>query len=153
MLEIHRGLLQDEIRTNAFREAIRRVVTPDSAVLDLGTGSGILSFFACDAGARRVFAIDTTHSADLASFLSKQLGYSDRIQVFHDSSTKVELPERADVLVTETLGPFGFDERILSSVIDARTRLLKPDATIVPRRVDLYLVPVDDASKIGRAHV
>src|SRR5947209_15387727 len=120
MLEVHRGLLQDEIRTNAFREAIRRVVTPGNVVLDLGTGSGILSFFACEAGARRVFAIDATHSADLASFVSRQLGYSDRVEVFHDRSTNVELPERADILVTETLGAFGFDERILSSVIDAR---------------------------------
>jgi enediyne biosynthesis protein CalE3 len=151
MLEIHRGLLQDEIRTNAFREAIRRCVTRDSVVLDLGTGSGILSFFACEAGARRVFAIDATHSADLASFLSRQLGFADRIQVFHERSTKVELPEQADVLVTETIGAFAFDERILSSVIDARARLLKPDAVIIPRRVDLYLVPVDDASIYERS--
>jgi len=151
MLEIHRGLLQDEIRTNAFREAIRRAVSPGSVVLDLGAGSGILSFFAYEAGARRVFAIDATHTADLASFLSRQLGYSDRIQVFHERSTKVEVPEPADVLVTETLGAFAFDERILSSVIDARARLLKPDAVIIPRRVDLYLVPVDDASIYERS--
>jgi len=151
MLEIHRGLLQDEIRTNAFREAIRRVVSPGSVVLDLGAGSGILSFFACEAGARHVFAIDVTHTADLATFLSRQLGYSDRIQVFHERSTKVELPERADVLVTETIGAFAFDERILSSVIDARARLLKPDAVLIPRRVDLYLVPVDDASIYERS--
>jgi len=146
MLEVHRGLLQDTIRTNAFREAIRRYVTRDSVVLDLGTGSGILALFAADAGARRVFAIDATHSADLASFLARHLGFADRIQVFHDHSKSVELPELADILVTETLGAFGFDERILSSVIDARARLLKPDAIVIPRRVDLYLVPVDDAS-------
>jgi len=151
MLEIHRGLLQDAIRTNAFREAIRRVVSPRSVVLDLGAGSGILSFFACEAGARRVFAIDATHTADLASFLSRQLDFSDRIQVFHERSTKVELPEPADVLVTETIGAFAFDERILSSVIDARARLLMPDAIIIPRRVDLYLVPVDDASIYERS--
>src|SRR5882757_7788159 len=109
MLEIHRGLLQDEIRTNAFREAIRRVVTPGSVVLDIGTGSGILAFFACEAGARRVFAVDVTHSADLASFLARQLGYSDRVEVIHDHSTKIDLPEPAHVLVTETLGAFGFN--------------------------------------------
>jgi protein arginine N-methyltransferase 1 len=146
MLEVHRGLLLDELRTNAFREAIRRCVKPDSVVLDLGTGSGILASFAAEAGARRVFAIDSTHSADLASFLTRHLGFGDRIQVFHDRSINVELPEPADILVTETLGAFGFDEHILSSVIDARARLLKPDAIIIPRRVDLYLVPVDDAS-------
>jgi SAM-dependent methyltransferase len=146
MLEVHRGLLLDESRTNAFREAIRRCVTPDSVVLDLGTGSGILALFAAEAGARRVFAIDATHSADLASFLTRHLGFEDRIQVFHEHSTNIELPERADILVTETLGAFGFDEHILSSVIDARARLLKPNAIIIPSRVDLYLVPVDDAS-------
>jgi protein arginine N-methyltransferase 1 len=146
MLEVHRGLLQDATRTNAFREAIRRVVTPESVVLDLGTGSGILALFAAEAGARRVFAIDATHSADLASFLTRHLGFGDRIQVFHDHSTKVELPERADILVTETLGAFALDEHILSSVIDARARLLKPEAIIIPRRIELYLVPVDDAS-------
>jgi SAM-dependent methyltransferase len=146
MLEVHRGLLKDESRTNAFRDAIRRAVTPDSVVLDLGTGSGILSFFACEAGARRVFAVDATHSADLASFLARHLGFADRIEVIHERSTNIELPERADVLVTETLGAFGFNEQILSSVIDARARLLTADAVIIPRNIDLYLVPVDDAS-------
>ncbi|HEV7573454.1 MAG TPA: 50S ribosomal protein L11 methyltransferase [Thermoanaerobaculia bacterium] len=146
MLETHRGLLQDTGRTNAFRDAIRRCVTSDSVVLDLGTGSGILSFFACEAGARRVFAVDATHSADLASFLSRHLGFADRIHVIHDRSTNIELPERANVLVTETLGAFGFNEQILSSVIDARARLLTADAVIIPRSIDLYLVPVDDAS-------
>jgi len=150
MIEVHRGLLQDEVRTNAFREAIRRCVTPESVVLDLGTGSGILSFFACEAGARRVFAVDATHSADLASFLTKHLGFADRIQVIHDRSTNIELPERANLLVTETLGAFGLNEQIVSSVIDARGRLLTADAVIIPRSIDLYLVPVDDASMYER---
>jgi hypothetical protein len=146
MLEVHRGLLQDEGRTNAFREAIRRCVTPDSVVLDLGTGSGILAFFVAEAGARRVFAIDATHSADLASLLAKHLGFGDRIQVFHEYSKNVALPERANVLVTETLGAFGLNEQILGSVIDARARLLTADAVIIPRRIELFLVPCDDAS-------
>jgi protein arginine N-methyltransferase 1 len=142
MLEVHRTLLLDEVRTNAFREAIRRVVTPESVVLDIGTGSGILAFFACEAGARRVFAVEDKHTADLAMFLTKQLGLSDRLTVIHDRSTNIELPEAADVLVTETLGAFGFEERILSSVIDARKRLLRTGATFIPQRVDLFAVPV-----------
>jgi type I protein arginine methyltransferase len=143
MLEVHRELLLDEVRTNAYRDAIRRVVTADSVVLDIGTGSGILSFFAVEAGARRVFAIEDQHSADLAMFLTKHLGFTGRMTVIHDRSTSVELPERADVLVTETLGAFGFEERILSSVIDARKRLLRPGATIIPQRIELFVVPVE----------
>src|SRR5436305_11412993 len=124
MLEFHRGLLQDQVRTNAFREAICRAVTQESVVLDLGTGSGILALFAAEAGARRVFAVDATHSADLASFLTRHLGFGDRIQVFHEHSAKVESPEPADILVTETPGAVAFDERILGSVIEAHARLL-----------------------------
>jgi protein arginine N-methyltransferase 1 len=146
MLEVHRGLLQDESRTNAFRDAIRHSVTPDSVVLDLGTGSGILSFFAYEAGARRVFAIDATHAADVASFMTRHLGFGDRIEVIHDHSTNVELPERANLLVTETLGSFGLNEQILGSVLDARARLLTADAAIIPRRIELFLVPTDDTS-------
>lgn len=150
MLEVHRELLLDEIRTNAYRDAIRQVVTPGSVVLDLGTGSGILAFFACEAGARRVFAVDGTHSADLAAFLARQLGYSDRLEVIHDHSTKIDLPEPADVLVTETLGAFGFNEHILSSVIDARARLLRPGAAIIPRRIELAVVPVEAPAVFDR---
>jgi SAM-dependent methyltransferase len=152
VLEVHRELLLDAIRTNAYREAIRRLVTPESVVLDLGTGSGILSFFACEAGARRVFAVDATHSADLAAFLTRQLGYSDRIDVIHAHSTKIELPEPADLLVTETLGAFGFNEHILSSVIDARARLLRPGAAIIPQRIELAVVPVE-APAVFERHV
>lgn len=143
MLEVHRDLLLDDVRTRAYRDAIRHFVTPESVVLDLGTGSGILGFFACEAGARRVFAVDATHSADLASFLTRQLGFADRMEVIHEHSAKTELPERANLLVTETLGAFAFNEHILSSVIDARARLLRPGATIIPQRVDLHLVPVE----------
>lgn len=152
MLEAHRELLLDGVRTNAYRDAIRHFVTRDSVVLDIGTGSGILSFFACEAGARRVFAVEARHTADLATFLAKHLGYSDRLEVFHDRSTNIELPEPATLLVTETLGTFGFDEQILSSVIDARTRLLAPGAAIVPQRIDLYLVPVE-APAVFERHI
>ena len=143
--EFHRDLLADTIRTDAYRTAIRSVVTRDSVVLDLGTGTGILSFFACEAGARRVFAIEEG-DAGVASMLAQHVGLSDRVEIIHARSTQVELPERAHVLVTETLGAFGLDEHILSSVMDARTRLLVPDAAIIPRRLALCLAPVETAS-------
>ena len=143
--EFHRDLLADTLRTDSYRSAIRSVVTRDSVVLDLGTGTGILAFFACEAGARRVFAIEEGN-AGVASMLAQHVGLSDRIEIIHARSTEVELPERAHVLVTETLGPLGLDEHILSSVIDARARLLVPEAAIIPRRLALQLAPVETAS-------
>ena len=143
MIEYHRELLADTIRTNAFRDAVHQTVRPGDVVVDLGCGSGILSFFACEAGASRVYAIDSTRAADVAAFLAKELGFADRITVIRKDSAEVELPERADVLLSETMGVLGFDEGIAGIVRDARARLLKPDASIVPCRVTLFLGPVE----------
>lgn len=143
MLDYHRELLNDELRTNAFREAIMKTVRPGDVVIDLGCGSGILSYFACQAGAARVYAIDSTRMADVTSFLARHLGFADRITVIQKESRHVELSERANVLISETLGVTGFDEGIAGSVQDARARLLTADARIVPCRLGVSLVPVE----------
>ena len=143
MIDYHRELLADETRTNAFREAISRVVRPGDVVVDLGCGSGILSFFACEAGAARVYAIDQTHAADVASMLARHLGFGDRVTVLHGEGRTLDLPERADVLLSETLGVLGLDEGIAEIVADARGRFLKENARIVPQRVAVSIVPVE----------
>src|SRR6185503_9679007 len=74
MLEKHRAMLADRVRVDAYASAIRAVVKPGDLVLDLGTGTGILAFLACEAGARHVFAIDKTHKADMASLLARHHG-------------------------------------------------------------------------------
>jgi len=65
MLEFHRKLLADGTRTLAFREALRRAVNAGDVVVDVGSGSGVLAFFAVEAGARKVFAIERGHMADV----------------------------------------------------------------------------------------
>lgn len=119
------------------------MVRPDDVVVDIGAGTGILSFFACDAGARRVYAVERQHTADAAAMLARELGYADRITVLHGRSTNVELPEPATVLMTETIGPLVFNEGVLGIVVDARRRLLAPDARIIPSAIDVWIAPVE----------
>ena len=69
-------------------------------------------------------------------------GVADRLSVIDGWSTTVELPERADVFVSEMIGNEPFEEGMLEVVLDARERMLEPDARIIPRNVELLVVPV-----------
>src|SRR5438876_3410909 len=146
ILAQHRAMIDDAERTNAYAAAIGRVVREGDVVLDLGSGSGVLAILACRAGARRVFAVEQGHMADIATMLAANNECGERIEVLHARSFDIDLPERANVLITETLGNLGFDEQILSSVLDARRRLLAGGARVIPARVALVAAPVEATS-------
>jgi len=152
LLEYHAGLLADADRVDRYREAVFEVVRPGDVVVDIGTGTGLLAYFACQAGAARVFAIEEGPVVDLARELARRNHFDDRIEFFHDLSHDVELPERADVLITETLWNFGMGEGMVGLLADARRRFLKPHGRIVPEAVELHLVPVQSDRVYAQLH-
>jgi protein arginine N-methyltransferase 1 len=117
-------------------------VRPGDVVVDIGTGTGLLAFFACQAGAGRVFAIEEGPIVNLAREIARINGFTDRIEFFDDRSYRVELPELADVLVSETLWNFGIGEGMVGTLSDARDRFLKPGARVIPAAVDLHVAAV-----------
>jgi protein arginine N-methyltransferase 1 len=148
----HEQLLLDRIRCDAYREAIHRTVKPGNVVVDLGAGTGLLSFFALEAGARHVYAIEMSPIADVAAKLIEANNFGTRITLIRKHSKKVRLPERCDVLLTETLSSFCFDqENVIDSVADARERFLKPGGRIIPQSAETFLLPFySDAYGVGR---
>ena len=63
-------MMNDKVRMNAYEAAISRAVRPGDIVLDLGCGPGIMAMLACQAGARRVYAIDTNSVVDFGRQLA-----------------------------------------------------------------------------------
>ena len=142
--EVHRSMICDRIRTEAFKSAIDSVVRSGDVVLDAGAGSGILSVFAARAGAARVYAVEQTSVAVFAQELAAANGVSEIVRVIHGDVMDVELPERVDVIVSEWLGGFGIDEGMLVPVVVARDRWLKPGGIMIPRSVTAWAALVHD---------
>ena len=135
-------MIVDQVRMDAYRSAIQEVVNEGDVVADIGTGSGILAFFALQAGARKVFAIEQDRVIEEAQQLAKINGLEERIVFIQGRSDRVELPEKVDVITSEILGHFGYEEHVARFKIDARRRFLKPEGRLVPSWLELYLVPV-----------
>jgi protein arginine N-methyltransferase 1 len=143
VIDEHRQYLSDLPRVAAFRQAIREVVKPGDVVVDLGAGSGIMGLLACQAGAKRVYSIEETALIDLTHEISRANGFEDRMVFIKDLSTRIELPEQADVVVADQIGRFGFDAGIFGYFADARARFLKPGGTMIPATIDLVVTPVE----------
>lgn len=141
-LETHRLMLHDDIRNRAYRDALFAAVKPGDIVLDFGAGTGILSLFAAQAGAARVYAVERTTIVRLTRRLVKRNGFGDRIVVIRGDIEHVNLPENVDLIVSEWLGTFGVDENMLAPLVLARDRWLKPGGRMVPETVTAWIAPV-----------
>ena len=140
---VHIAMLDDRARTEAFLAALRSTVQPGDVVVDVGTGTGVLAVTAALAGARQVYAVEASEIADLAQAVFESNGVADRVTLIRGRSTQIELPERADVLVSEMIGSDPFDERILEITRDASRRLLQDSARLVPGGIRVLAVPLE----------
>lgn len=144
VLAFHRFLLYDTGgRLNAFRQALEAALRPNSVVLDLGAGTGILSLIAARAGARRVFAVERNESASYAEEVIAANGLAQTITVIRGDVRSIVLPEPADVMVTDVFGSFGLRPGGLAAVMDARDRLLRPGSRLIPETVTLFVAPAE----------
>jgi 2-polyprenyl-3-methyl-5-hydroxy-6-metoxy-1,4-benzoquinol methylase len=133
--EYHFRMLMDRPRVEAYARAIARVVRPGQHVLEIGTGTGILAVLAARAGAR-VTAIERYAVIQTARIVAERSGVSDRIAFIRGRSDLVEA-EPADVLVSELVGNRILNEAMLEVTLDARRRLLRPDARLIPSRITI----------------
>ena len=144
-------MVADHIRTGAYASALGRAITPDSVVLDIGTGMGIFAMLACQFGARRVYAIEPDDAIQVAREVAAANGFADRILFIQDLSTRVELPERADVIVSDLRGVLPPFRHHIPSIIDARKRLLVPGGVLIPQKDTLW-VAVAEAPNLYERH-
>ena len=147
MLQHQQNMLQDYIRTGTYFSAITENSDDfrGKAVLDVGCGSGILSLFAAQAGARVVYAIEASGMAHFAQKLAaSNPSIGNRIKILHCKVEEAQLPEKVDILISEPMGTLLVNERMLETYIYARKAFMKPRGQMYPRIGRIHLAAFSD---------
>lgn len=116
--------------------------------MDVGCGSGILSLFAAQAGATKVYAVEASGAAEIARTLVKHNGFENVVTVIECKIEDIDpstIPLKSiDVIISEPLGTFLLNERMLETYIIARDMFLKPGGRLFPAKADLCIMPFTD---------
>ncbi|XP_048882501.1 protein arginine N-methyltransferase 6 [Brienomyrus brachyistius] len=143
---IHEEMIADSVRTDTYRLGITRNghVIQGKVVLDVGAGTGVLSIFCAQAGARKVYAVEASSIAEQAMEVVRLNHMEDQVTVIRGALEAVQLPEKVDVIVSEWMGYALLHESMLNSVLLARDRWLKPGGLLLPSKAELFVAPIND---------
>ncbi len=141
MIDLQRKLLGDAIRNDAFAEAMKKVIKKgETTIIDLGSGTGFLSFLASRLGAKHVTLIESGEICETSKALAKRNGIKN-CTILCKHSTEVHGLPKVDVLMSETLGNYALEENILESIEDGK-RFLKPNGIVIPAKISQFVCPV-----------
>lgn len=135
--------LIDVDKAKSFDGALKKIVTPNSHVLDIGTGSGILALLASRAGAKKVTALEfDNYIADVARNNIKINGYEEKVTVIcHDART-IKFPQKTyfDVVVMEMLTTGMVDEFQVQAINNLhKQKIIDSNTSLIPKRQETYI--------------
>ncbi|XP_068165558.1 histone-arginine methyltransferase CARM1 isoform X2 [Antennarius striatus] len=95
------------------------------------------------AGARRVYAVESSPMSRYTQILVQSNNLSEQIRVLEGEVEEVSCPDLVDVIVSEPMGYLLLNDRLMGSFLHAR-KWLKPNGHMFPSRGDIHLAPFSD---------
>jgi SAM-dependent methyltransferase len=115
---IYMPMINDTAR-NVFYKSIIDQYAKDKIVVDIGSGSGLLSVLAADAGAKKIYAVEIDPGrTSFINNMAQVLGLQDKIQAINGNF--LDLSVAGDLYISETLGRHIFNENIIDIADHAR---------------------------------
>ena len=137
----HEMMIADTVRVNTYYDAIRRFVRQGDIVVDLGTGTGILSFFSAQQNPKKIYAIDHSDMIDVARLIAEQNNISN-ITFIQTNSHEFSPIEKVDIILHEQMGQALLNENMIENILDLKKRILKETGRILPSKFELFLEPI-----------
>ena len=156
----HFRMLNDKKRNLAYKQAIAKAISQGhDVVLDIGSGTGILSMFAVQSGAKKVYACEMSKTMyEMGLDVLKANKMEKLVHTIHKKSTEMkegnDIPQRVSLVVTETLDCGLLGEGILATVEHAWADLLmtstddlhhsnaKPVSKVIPAGAVVYAMAI-----------
>ncbi|MGZ5198573.1 MAG: methyltransferase domain-containing protein [Telluria sp.] len=129
----HHNMLMDQNRMHNFKCAIDYAVFPGAKVLELGGGTGVLSFFAAQK-ADKVYCVE--FNPDLVQEARRFLAINDnghKVEVVHADAFEYLPPEPVDVVICEMLHVAMLREKQVDVIEQFKQRYLERFGGPLPR--------------------
>lgn len=147
-------MLHDTDRNILYEKAIELAINKmhsvgkKAIVLDIGTGTGLLSMMAAKYGADKITACEAFKPmSKCAENIIALNGYKDKIKIIPKRSTDLkvgeDLNERCNILVTEVFDTELIGEGALSTFSHAHKYLLESDCIVIPQSATIYAQVVE----------
>ncbi|KAL7415886.1 PRMT5 arginine-N-methyltransferase-domain-containing protein [Mrakia frigida] len=142
---------RDPVKYRNYEEAVVQCLNDRSAEVTLviyicGAGrgplvAGVLRALERTARKARVYAVEKNASAFVTLQERQALEWGSSVEIIFGDMRTIEVPEPADVIVSELLGSFG-DNELSPECLDGAMRFLKPDGVSIPSNYTAHLAPL-----------
>ena len=145
-LHYHHNMLMDSNRMQGFKTAINHVVFPGAKVLELGGGTGVLSWFAA-AKAEKVWCVEfNPDMVNEANRLLAQNVNGHKVEVIHADAFEYLPPEPVDIVICEMIHVAMLREKLLEVIENFKQRYLEkfggPLPIFMPEAIVMAVQPL-----------